>query len=820
MTAKTIAWNTRPSAVRVWSVPVFVIGLLLAAAILAQNLDTRRFQQEQRISVFSKLGTLRGRLEGTINANLLALTGLITEITFNPDITQEIFARYASLILAQKTEIRHIAAARDLVITHIYPLEGNEAALGLDYRKVKEQTEAALRAKDLGGTFVAGPVKLIQGGHAFVARTPIFEFSKDKPQNRGRFWGLISAVIDVDKLYAASGLSDSGQTMEIALFGQDSSGSDGAIFFGRAGLFKMGPVIMDVSLPNGSWRLAAAPKGGWIEKSPNAMAIWSVGAILALLVIGLTLYQERQRAEKEIVQIALRESEERFRALIKYMPNKIHIKDTQGRYILINRKSEQLFGVSNEEAHGKTSSEIFPSEMSEAFGSHDQIVLNTGEPVEAEEEFPEEDGIHIYLTTKFPILGADGDIVAVGSSGIDITERKKAEQAQRESEAKFRDFATISSDWFWEMDADLRFSYFSPRNKDITGFNPELYLGKSRREVSNNDQVDEHWRRHLADLDAHREFRNFEYDLKITDDRSLNISINGKPAFDSQGNFLGYYGTGSDITDRKRAEEELAAHRVHLQELVLERTQELKEAKDAAENANRAKSEFLANMSHELRTPLNAIIGFSSTIKEEYFGPLGHPKYTEYMGDILTSGHHLLELINDVLDVSAIEAGKVELSDVEILIPEIVEASVNLVRAQAETGKITIGAKLADDLPHLRGGDRRVKQILLNLLSNAVKFTHEGGEISIRSQLNENGGLAISIGDTGIGMDEDEMSSALSMFGQVDSGLARRHEGSGLGLPLTRGLMELHGGSLEIISEKGRGTTAIAHFPPDRTIGI
>ena len=241
-----------------------------------------------------------------------------------------------------------------------------------------------------------------------------------------------------------------------------------------------------------------------------------------------------------------------------------------------------------------------------------------------------------------------------------------------------------------------------------------------------------------------------------------------------------------------------------------------RKAEEEAESAHRAKSELMANMSHELRTPLNAIIGFSGTIKEETFGPIGNDKYREYLDDIHYSGQHLLELINDILDASAIEAGALELHEENVSLSNVVEASVRIIRPRADKGQVTVTSSIGPEIPQIYIDKRRVMQVLLNLLSNAVNFTPEGGEVSISSWLNEDGSLAIAVGDTGIGMDEEEVKKALSAFGQVDSGLGRKHEGSGLGLPLSKGLIELHGGTLEIKSEKGHGTLVTVTFPKER----
>jgi len=186
------------------------------------------------------------------------------------------------------------------------------------------------------------------------------------------------------------------------------------------------------------------------------------------------------------------------------------------------------------------------------------------------------------------------------------------------------------------------------------------------------------------------------------------------------------------------------------------------------------------------------------------------------MDDIHYAGQHLLDLINDILDASAIEAGAVELNEDTIRISDVIDASIRIINPRAAEARVKITSSLNSQSPRIFVDERRTKQIFLNLLSNAVKFTPEGGEVSIMSQLNDNGSYAITIADTGIGMDESEIEIAMSKFGQVDSGLDRKHEGTGLGLPLTVGLMESHGGTLEVKSTKGRGTQVTAIFPKER----
>jgi signal transduction histidine kinase len=268
---------------------------------------------------------------------------------------------------------------------------------------------------------------------------------------------------------------------------------------------------------------------------------------------------------------------------------------------------------------------------------------------------------------------------------------------------------------------------------------------------------------------------------------------------DAAGNPLLGVGLLIDIDERKRQEIALA------------------EARQAADFANRTKTEFLANMSHELRTPLNAILGFSEMIEQQMFGAID-TKYTGYAHDIHRSGRHLLELINDVLDLSKLEAGKLELHETELALPALVEECLSLVRRRAEAAGITLSFHAAPSLPHLRADERAVKQVLLNFLSNAVKFTPEGGQVSMRIEHNAAGRLLLSVSDTGIGMSAGDLAIALQPFGQIDSKLARKNEGTGLGLPICKSLVELHGGELSVTSAPNVGTTMTATFPASRTV--
>lgn len=286
---------------------------------------------------------------------------------------------------------------------------------------------------------------------------------------------------------------------------------------------------------------------------------------------------------------------------------------------------------------------------------------------------------------------------------------------------------------------------------------------------------------------------------------------------------LGLVGSLVDSHLSERAAGEARRLRAYIVELeatkaTLEQTTEsLKHALDAAAAASQAKSAFLAAMSHELRTPLNAVIGFSDLLSMEAFGSIGGSRNKEYVKDIHTSGKHLLALIDDILDIARIDAGENRLREEVIDLRALVADSLRMVVHQADAANIRLLDQTDPELPFVRADGRRLKQVLINLLGNAVKFTNANGEVRVTAARNEKG-LAIAVNDTGIGIAEKDIPIALERFGQIDSTLARRYEGTGLGLPLAKELTELHGGSLTISSVLDVGTTVVVALPAERIV--
>jgi two-component system cell cycle sensor histidine kinase PleC len=324
-------------------------------------------------------------------------------------------------------------------------------------------------------------------------------------------------------------------------------------------------------------------------------------------------------------------------------------------------------------------------------------------------------------------------------------------------------------------------------------------FGKRRWEVNDASQAPEQWANHRMDLLARRPFGDFRFARPAVGGKVQHVSINGVPKFDETGAFAGYRGTGRDITELVEAEAEL------------------RQSKDQAEASSAAKSSFLANMSHELRTPLNAIIGFAELLQMRQTGRITED-YVGWAGDILDSGRHLLDLINDVLELSRIEAGRYELAENNVDLGAVSRSCLAMIRSVANKSEVRVECAIPIRTAVVRGDQRSIKQVMLNLLTNAVKFTRAGGNVSVGIERGTDGTIALVVADTGIGIDPEALPRLGKPFVQADASTSRRYGGSGLGLAISFRLVELHGGTLTIKSAVGQGTSVRVTFPESRVM--
>jgi PAS domain S-box-containing protein len=341
--------------------------------------------------------------------------------------------------------------------------------------------------------------------------------------------------------------------------------------------------------------------------------------------------------------------------------------------------------------------------------------------------------------------------------------------------------------------------YVNPAFSHTTGYSRDEALGQSARVLKSGYTPPSEYERLWAALAAGQVWRGEFHNKRKNDELFWEAAAIG-PIRDDQGRVIGYVAVKDDISKRKATEIDLLT------------------AKEAAEDASQAKSTFLAHVSHELRTPLNAIIGFAEIMDRQLFGPVGDSHYRDYARYIGDSGRHLLALINDILDLSKVEAGRMDMIEEAVDMVAAIETACTLLRTRAEVGRVLLTTSWGGIAPRLRADARMVQQILLNIISNAVKFTPPEGRVTVTSQSDSHGGLVIKIADTGPGMTETDLSIALAPFGQLRTLAAPTEGGSGLGLPLAKSLTELHGGSLTLASQPQVGTTVTIRFPPERVV--
>ncbi|MBL6938691.1 MAG: hypothetical protein ISS15_09855 [Alphaproteobacteria bacterium] len=366
----------------------------------------------------------------------------------------------------------------------------------------------------------------------------------------------------------------------------------------------------------------------------------------------------------------------------------------------------------------------------------------------------------------------------------------KAEADSFANQARISDFAELASDWFCELDRDLVVTYVSRHHSEAT---PNILVGQ-RWSPGTGLPGFSPPDRSLADaaLD-HLPFRDLPMRENEPGGQVNHWSLSGKPQFAADGSFAGYRVSARNITP------------------VIEALQQLARARDEAERANRAKSAFLANMSHELRTPLNAILGFSELIGMQVAAGKGDLRHGSYAHDIQTSGRHLLAIINDLLEHSRVEAGEMSLTIAPFDVAEAIESVRTLCQPRADALDVVLRTEVPDGLPQLRGDALRFKQVLINIVTNAIKFSPEG-EVTVSAHP-DGAMLRVEVLDNGIGMDAAGLEQALKPFGQADSGLNRKYEGTGLGVPLAKALTELQGGRFAIASKPGAGTRVTITMP-------
>ena len=776
--------------------PALAIAVVSAGAILGASFLLEHDLTEHRETVAdahlrTEVNLLAGRLEQSISQRLQLVRGLAAFVRSRPDFNETEFEHFADALGAGQIGIRSLQLAPKGIVTFITNKRENLSALGHDLLADPGRRHLAEKAVREREFVISGPIDLIQGGRAVIARLPIF---LPATLTSEAFWGFATILIDPEVLMGEAGIAEGLPHVSLAIRGKDGLGAAGDVVYGKATVFERARVRVPVTLPNGTWMIGAewtGTDGGHVDRY-----VILISGLLIAFMVAASLYA-------------------------------------------VLRRPDQL-----------------------------------------------------------------------------LAEVTKATHELIESRQRFADYADASSDWLWEMGPDLRFTYISERAKEVTGIPAEYHYGKTREELSGEALDNEKWRELNEAIGERRPFKNFEYARVGPDGRTQYISTSGKPVFGEDGSFLGYRGTGADVSERKAAldrarvaEQRLmtainaledgfvlydsddrlvlcnekyreiykesadlmvpggkfedmlregarrgqypdAAGRV--EEWVAERRRQQraaagdveqrlpdgrwlriserrtpdggtvgfrvditqrKRATESAEAANRAKSAFLATMSHEIRTPMTGVMGFADMLLDDDIPQVSREKVER----IKDSTRSLLRILNDILDVSKLDAGKMQIECIDLHLPSLLDdvmAMFREINAEKDATKLCFESRLADDLPAgINSDPTRLRQILVNLIGNAAKFT-DAGTVSLearrRAAPHGNDGndmLEIRVRDTGIGIAEDSIPFLFTDFTQADASTSRRFEGTGLGLAICKRLVELMGGEIGCESRIGEGST-------------
>jgi len=510
---------------------------------------------------------------------------------------------------------------------------------------------------------------------------------------------------------------------------------------------------------------------------------------------------EKEIQKRKILDRELGTSEREKRALADAVSDIIFETDLKGKILFLNASWTKITGFHIEQTTGKTLFEMLhPQDQKQQEKDFNLMIEGKKSAYKTYARILKTDGSFHAIDLAISMIRQDGNknLRVVGTM-TDMEGQERAEKALKEAEQKYRTIVENAAGGIFQMSPEGLFLSSNPALCRILGYATTKELTSNIKDA-NTLYIDQKQRtKMLNELKTIGMITNYESQIKKRNGTHIWINENIRTVRDDERNIIYFEGSMEDITERKESD------------FIL------KEAKMHSDMANRGKSEFLANMSHELRTPLNAIIGFSEIIKEQSFGEIEKEEYVNYATDIHKSGRNLLKIITDILDISKIEANQRPLQEEQIPLNAIIDESLDMLKSKIGENRIII-SKQYDTLPEIIAEHIAIKQMMINILSNAIKFTPPNGHISIDVHYEDNNNLRLSFTDTGIGLNPEDIPRILEPFGQVEETHARQYGGIGLGLTLVNALIKLHGGTLDILSQKGIGTTVTLTLPSDRII--
>ena len=760
------------------AIALLLVGLL-AAAIIGEKILLEKFVSETRSDTQNQLRFYHVQLEANLQSDTQLVKGLVAVIASNPDITQDEFSTAAKPLFETGSSLRNIAVAPDMVVRYVYPIIGNEGVIGLDYTKKEDQFDMVELARTSGKIALAGPVDLVQGGSGFISRIPVVTGTKD---GNSRFWGMISAVIDVEKLYKKSGLMDAEISLEIAIRGKDGAGAKGAVFFGRADLFDANPVVANIPIPNGSWQMAAIPKDGWPVEPNNLWIIRAAFASIAMLIIFPFFALARATGR-------LSENELKLRGLYELSPLGIALTDMRGRYLEFNDAFQNICGYPKDELNSLDYWALTPEKYAEDEARQLESLEKTGQYGPYEKEYRRKDGSLIPIRLNGLLIKDNKGNDCIWSIVEDISERKASEATLR----KLSQAIEQAGESVIITSRQGIIEYVNAAFTTITGYLPEDVLGKNPRVLKSGNQSEEFYERLWRTISSGNIWHSSVIDRK-KDGSEYPAIMSIAPIFDESGEITHYVGIQQDMTAHQTLEDKFR------------QAQKME-----------ALGTLVGGIAHDFNNMLAGITGNLYLAKRKVEGL---PDAQEKLDNISKLSFRAAEMIQQLLVFARKGTIEMKLFGLTSFMKEAFKLSATTIPEN-----IVLITELCREELIIKGDATQIQQVLMNLLNNArdalantpspeihVKlesFRADKHFTSSHPKIHSEQFAHLTVSDNGCGISEHDQEHIFEpFFTSKEVG-----EGSGLGLPMAYGAVQSHGGFLEIESRVGIGTSVHIYLP-------